>query len=215
MSWDKATGRSASSIPEDRAKGTTWQVIGQQILVAPVRSPDLEPLLDLDRPAGVPRKVLDYNIAMSKLDLPLLVDTWDGYPVARERLLAEVGANSSNPVFLSGDLHTALAANLVAGGSEETVAVEFMAPSVTSPGFGQSLPLRHPGALSQATLALNPNLAYMETDHRGWLCMTFTASECIGEWCLLDGIRRPDYVSKVDRRLSVAAGRLAAGLIEA
>jgi alkaline phosphatase D len=197
-----------------RAKDTTWQVIGQQILVAAVRSPDLEPLLDPDRPAGISRKELDYHVAMSKLDLPLLLDSWEGYPAARERLLAEVGKTCANPVFLSGDLHTALAANLVPRGSEETLAVEFMAPSVTSPGFGQSLPLRRPGALSDATLALNPNLAYMETDHRGWLCMTFTASDCTGEWRLLDGVRSHDYVSSTDRRLSVAAGRRADGLVE-
>jgi len=197
-----------------RARDTTWQVIGQQVLVAAVRSPDLEPLLDLDRPAGVPRDVLDYNVAMSKLGVPLLTDSWDGYPAARQRLLAAVDAHCANPVFLSGDLHTALAANLVPKGRNKPVAVEFMAPSVTSPGFGQSLPQRHPGALSDATLALNPNLAYMETDHRGWLCMTFTASECTGEWRLLDGIHSHDYVSAVDKRLSVAAGRRADGLAE-
>jgi alkaline phosphatase D len=197
-----------------RAQDTTWQVIGQQVLVAPVRSPDLEPVLDLDRPAGVSREVLDANIAMSKTGMPLLLDSWDGYPVARERLLAEVAATCTNPVFLSGDLHTALAAELVQQGGKEVVAVEFMAPSVTSPGFGQTLPQRRPGALSQATLALNPNLAYMETEHRGWLCMTFTASHCTGEWWLLDGIRTHDYASSLDRRLSVAAGRRADGLVE-
>lgn len=197
-----------------RATDTTWQVIGQQVLVAAVRSPDLEPVLDVDRPAEVPRDVLDYNIAMSKTGMPLLLDSWDGYPAAREHLLAEVGANCTNPVFLSGDLHTALAADLAPSGSGNPVAVEFMAPSVTSPGFGQSLPQRYPGALRDATLALNPNLAYMDTDHRGWLCMTFTASECIGEWRLLDGIHTHDYVSTVDRRLSIVAGRRADGLVE-
>jgi alkaline phosphatase D len=99
-------------------------------------------------------------------------------------------------------------------GEEKPVAVEFMTTSVTSPGFAEYLPERHPGALRDATLQLNPNLRYMETDRRGWLCMTLTASECTGEWHLLDDIRSKQYTITVDRRLSVAAGQISNGLYE-
>jgi hypothetical protein len=54
----------------------------------------------------------------------------------------------------------------------------------------------------------------METDRRGWLCMTFTRDECVGEWRLLDTITETDYAVTVDRRLSVTAGNVAAGLQE-
>ena len=66
-----------------------------------------------------------------------------------------------------------------------------------------------------ATLELNPNLRYMETDHRGWLCITFTHAECIGEWHLVDSVRAADYANKIDKRLAVDAGNIAAGLYEA
>jgi alkaline phosphatase D len=194
------------------AADCTWQVLGQQVLVSPVRAPDLEPLLDRQRPYMIPPEVLDRNIAMSKRNPPLLLDTWDGYAAARKTLLQTIDATCSNPVLLSGDLHTSLAGNLMMPGRSGAVAVEFMAPSVTSPGIAEYLPEHHPGAVRDATLQLNPNLAYMETDRRGWLCMTFTATECTGEWYLLDGIRSRDYVSTVDQRLSVSAGRVADGL---
>jgi alkaline phosphatase D len=195
-----------------RHRDLVWQVYGQQVLVSPVRAPDLEPLIDMEGPSTVSRDVLEYHVRMSKANPPVLLDTWDGYPVARERFLAEISEGQANAVVLSGDLHTSLAGNLVPNGGDEPVAVEFMAPSVTSPGFQDYLPERHPGAVRDATLALNPGLAYMETDRRGWLRMRFDRNECVGEWHLLDGIRSRDYEVSVDQRLKVGAGRIAAGL---
>jgi len=192
----------------------TWQVIGQQVLASPVRAPDLEPLLDIEKPSMVSREVLEHNIAMSKSNPPLLLDTWDGYPAAREDLLNDLKELARNPVVISGDLHTSIAGNLYRQGDDSPVAVELMTGSITSPGFAEYLPERHPGAVRDATLELNPNLRYMETDCRGWLCMTLTPTECTGEWHLIDDVRSADYTSTVDRRLAVAAGRVSDGLYE-
>ena len=198
-----------------RAAGTTWQLIGQQVMVSTIRSPDLEPLLDLERPFAMPRDVLDYSIAMSKSNPPLLLDTWDGYIAARQNFLADLKAGASNPVVLSGDLHTSLAGNLVPDGEHKPVAVEYMTSSVTSPGFAEYLPERRPGAVRDATLKLNTDLQYMETDRRGWLCMTLTPSTCTGEWFLIDGLRSREYTSSLDRVLSVDAGKVHDGLFGA
>jgi alkaline phosphatase D len=190
---------------------TTWQLIGQQVLVAPVFSPDLEPLLDLERETMVPRAVLDHNIALSKQNPPLLLDTWDGYPVARERFLATLDELAGNPVILSGDLHTSMANELRPAGREQPVAVEFMTTSVTSPGFAEYLPETQPGSVRDATMELNPWVKYMETDRRGWMCLTVTHAECVGEWHLLDTVHDRSYVSVVDKRLAVEAGRVNEG----
>ena len=197
-----------------RAEGRTWQVIGQQVLVSPVRSPDLGPLVDPEGPSSAPREMLDFSIAMSKNNPPLLLDTWDGYAAAREDLLADLKALAANPVVLSGDLHTSIAGNLIPEGADQPVAVELMTSSITSPGFAEYFPERHPGGLRDATLELNPGLRYMETTRRGWLCVSLTAAECTAEWHLLDGVQSREYSSTIDRRLSVAAGRISNGLYE-
>jgi alkaline phosphatase D len=183
-------------------------------MVSSLRSPDLGPLLDLERPFAVSREILEYSIAMSKSNPPLLLDTWDGYVAARQDFLADLKAGATNPVVLSGDLHTSLAGNLVPDGEDSPVAVEYMTSSVTSPGFAEYLPERRPGAIRDATLKLNPNLQYMETDRRGWLCMTLTPSTCTGEWYLIDGMRSREYVSSLDRILSVEAGKVRNGLFD-
>jgi len=151
---------------------------------------------------------------MSKSNPPLLLDTWDGYAAARQDFLADLKAGASNPVVLSGDLHTSLAGNLVPDGEDDPVAVEYMTSSVTSPGFAEYLPERRPGAVRDATLELNTDLRYMETDRRGWLCMTLTPSTCTGEWHLIDGLRTREYVSSLDRVLSVEAGNVHNGLLD-
>ena len=151
---------------------------------------------------------------MSKRNPPLLLDTWDGYAGAREDLLTDLQELAVNPVIISGDLHTSIAGNLHRQGQNSPVAVEFMTGSVTSPGFAEYLPELHPGAVRDATLELNSNLRYMETDRRGWLCMTLTAAECVAEWHLIDSVQSREYTSTIDRRLAVAAGQVSDGLYE-
>lgn len=198
-----------------RKHDTTWQAIGQQVLLGPVYTPDLEPLLDLEKPSMLSTESLQEYIALSKSNPPVLLDTWNGYPWARRQFLRDVQRYGRNTVVLSGDLHSAIAGNVPLDGAGDAVTVEFMTTSVTSPGFAEYLPERQPGAVGEALLRQNPDMQYMETERRGWLCMTFNHDECIGEWHTLDTVTRPDYEVAIDRRLSVTAGDVAAGLQEA
>ena len=195
-----------------QAAGSTWQLIGQQVMVVPVKSPDLEPLLDLDGPSLLSREFLERMIDVSKYNPPVLLDTWDGYPAARQDFLMDLDRYAENPVILSGDLHTSIAGDLIPADKEHPVAVEFMPSSVTSPVFAEYLPERYPRAVRDATMQVNPSLKYMETDRRGWLCLTVTKSECRGEWHLLDGVRDRIYTSTVDCCLVVRGGAISEGL---
>lgn len=197
------------------AAGTTWQVVGQQVMVTPTRSPSLGPLLDLQRDALVPRNELERYIVQTENNPPMLLDTWNGYPVAREAFLADLARFATNPIVLSGDLHASLAGNLIPAGGTDPVSVEFLTTSVSSPGFAEYLPERRPGAVRDATLELNPALRYMETDRRGWLRVELDHERCTGEWHLVDTVHRPTYRSHVDTRLVVHAGRVAQGLVPA
>ena len=194
---------------------TTWQVIAQQVMLAPVRAPDLEPLLDHDKPSLLSREQLDQYTAQSKDNPPMVLDTWNGYPQAREDFLADLQALARNAVVLSGDLHTSMANNVLARDGDVPVAVEIMTSSVSSPGFAEYLPQRHPGALSEATRDINPWMKYMETERRGWVRLTLTREECVAEWHLLDTVHASDYTSEIDCRLAVRAGEIAAGLRDA
>lgn len=135
--------------------------------------------------------------------------------MARQDFLEDISALAPNPVILSGDLHTSLAGNLIPSGFEKPVAVEFMTGSVSSPGFAEYLPEKKPGALRDATLELNQNLSYMETDRRGWMCLNVTRETCTAEWHLLDTVHAKEYSSVIDQCLAVRAGRMSDGIYEA
>lgn len=197
------------------SRDSIWQVIAQQVMVSPTLSPELGPLLDLERESLLSRETLEAYITQSEGNPPMLLDTWNGYPAAREDFLQDLRDHARNPVVLSGDLHTSLAGNLVPDGEVLPVAVEFMTGSVTSPGFAEYLPERYPGAVRDATLGLNPSLRYMETDRRGWVLLTIDREACCADWNLVDTVHERRYTSSRDARLYVSAGRIGEGLQDA
>jgi len=191
---------------------TTWQIIGQQVMVTELKTADLEPLVDIDKPSTLPRERLLDIVRQSKQSSPYLFDTWDGYPLARDGFLADLEQLAANPVVLSGDLHTSLAANICRAGIGTPVTVEYMASSVTSPGFSEYLPDKYPNAVRDGTLEINPALQYLETTARGWLCLRLTPERCTGEWHLINGIFERNYRSWRDKTLTVHAGEISKGL---
>ena len=91
-------------------QGTTWNVIGQQVVMANIT----------------------FNGAV------LNYDQWDGYPKDRQRILQHLAdAAVPNAIVLSGDIHLAGVAVLRAGepGTGKAVAIEFVDTSISSGGL--------------------------------------------------------------------------------
>jgi len=95
-------------------------------------------------------------------------DGWDGYPAARQRLYDALEASgASNPLVLSGDVHTFYAAELTrdarrpAGPGNPVLASEFCGTSVTSSS--------RPQARTQQYVDMNPQLKYGRSDKRGYM----------------------------------------------
>ena len=195
-----------------RAADTKWQVLGQQVLMSKMTSPDLEPIVDVEKPSDISKERLQGIVDRSKNNPPSVLDTWDGYPLAREDLYSDLGKYAGNPVILSGDLHTNLAAELIPEESDRPVAVELMVGAVSSPVMTEILPEKKPHALRNGVLEQNPWMKYLNTTQRGWLCVTLTQDECVGEWYLIDTIKSRDYRSWNDKKLSVRAGEIGEGL---
>lgn len=203
--WFRSTLQSAAA--------TTWQLIGQQVMLGRMEPPDLEPLVDRSQPSSLPDERLEAAIAASKSHAPQVLDVWDGYPVAREDFLHDLQEFANNPVVLSGDLHTLLAGNIVPAGGEHPVAVELMTGAVSSPTLASVFPDKVPDGVRDATLAQNPNLRFLDIVHRGWLLVTLTPDQCTGEWYLVDTILSRDYKSWLAETLTVGAGEIGKGLI--
>jgi alkaline phosphatase D len=100
-------------------------------------------------------------------------DAWDGYPLARERMLMSVAESGvRNPVFITGDWHSTFVNDLKADFANpwsDTVATEFVTPAITTGGDGTPY-----GPYYAPMVPFNPHIKYYEGDRRGYFAATVT-----------------------------------------
>jgi alkaline phosphatase D len=115
-------------------------------------------------------------------------DGWDGYPAARRRLLDALSQHRvSNPVVLSGDVHSFYAADLKAdfnrpeSAANPVLATEFCGTSITSTG--------RPQERTDQAVALNPHIKFGRSDRRGFVMMEITPKLALARFQALDDVR--------------------------
>ena len=134
-----------------------WKVVGNQMMIMPFNLQD-----------GV----------------PVEVDSWNGYHAERNELLAHIGDNAKDVVFLTGDIHTFFAGEVTSTGRQgaptdpAAVATEFVGGSITSEGI---LPpgVEDPGglALEGAVDANNPHIKFSNFRERGYAVVEASSAE--------------------------------------
>lgn len=204
------------------ASTATWQVLGQQVLMSRIELPAslLTALLlaapSPDSRAAIERQVRDYVVARATpaeartAEQQALLDTnlnprlgynsdaWDGYPFARERLLAAIAQMNKRLVVLAGDTHNAWYADLTLAGlldpaqADRKVGEEFATTSVSSPGFEAELPV--PPALAEEVFeSVVDDLKWMDASHRGYLKLSITPGQARADWIFVDTVLSRSY----------------------
>ena len=115
-------------------------------------------------------------------------DGWDGYPVARRRLLDTLAnSGAKNPLVLAGDVHTFYASELrrdfsrPASKANPVVAAELCGTSITSSS--------RPQYRTQENVARNPHILYGRSDKRGYMLMEVTPDATRSRFMALDDVR--------------------------
>ena len=116
-------------------------------------------------------------------------DGWDGYPVARNRLLETIARHRpANPLVISGDVHTFYASELrrdfnrPPSAANPVLATEFCGTSVTSNS--------RPQVRTEQYLAMNPHIRYGRSDRRGFVLMDITPRSSTVLFQGLDDVKR-------------------------
>ncbi len=199
----------------------TWQILGQQVLMARMMMP-APVILNIANPKfGVsigtylglankaqtnPQGLSDKERAiLAQPYVPYNLDAWDGYGSARELVLTATKSLNKNLVVLSGDTHNAWSSNLTNANSE-SVGVEFATSSVSSPGFEEYLPTIPASVLQSVLTQLITDLKYMDASQRGYMVVTATPESCQSDWIFVSDILTPTYSSKVGKTLKVMKG---------
>ncbi len=195
-SWLKA------GLQSSKNRGVPWQVIGNQCLVAPIITPNLAAKLSDDEKARVPEAFRQRLEFASRLEMPLNLDAWDGYPAARTRLLETFKQHANNTLLYAGDSHNAWANELSFKGSKEIIAAEFGSPSITSSGIGDFVPLDR-GRVERLLMDKNPHIKFCNVNDRGYLVVTLTPEEAITAFHFIDVQDTEDYMQAIPLAMRV------------
>jgi alkaline phosphatase D len=180
--------------------GRKWQVLVQQVvmgtlLLPPTVSLNLDPAVEklaASRMAGL--------LAATKAGIPFNMDSWDGYPAARRRLLDAAREAEANLVVLSGDSHNAWAFDLDGAG------VEFAGTSVSSPGAESYLPFVKPNDLGHALVGANDALKWCDTSRRGYMAVELTPEKATCEWRFSDTVKQRSTALSGTQRMAADLG---------
>lgn len=161
--------------------GQTWQVLGNQVVMGRVKGPDIESIMGPEAwAAALAQLPPAYQARMAqagklfRLDVPYNLDSWDGYPAARERVYDAIKAAKAHPIVLSGDSHAFWVNELYDQSGKVRVAAEFGATSITSPGYGdlvKDLPI------NRAYEERNPEVLFTDHAAKGFVLLTLTKQE--------------------------------------
>ena len=153
-----------------QSSGTTWKVIGNQVMIAPIR------VLDLDTPAL--RHLNPDTIEHAGLYTNSDFDSWDGFPGERDLLLGHLdSAGVENTIFVTGDYHSFWQAPLVTDFDLEgapVVANEFAAGAISSGGGAFNENLLYTDAVYTPA---DPAFSYIDGHHNGYGILRATPEE--------------------------------------
>ena len=161
-----------------RESPARWNVIAQQTLMAQV-----------DRRPGEGQE--------------FWTDGWDGYPLARRRLLRAVEElRVANPVVIGGDVHMSVVADLKADFDDArspVVATEFVGTSISSQG--------HPRKRVDTWLQDSPHVKYADPTRRGYTVVELSGDRCFVRLRTLDDVKDPQSGIRTLRTFAVEGGR--------
>lgn len=194
-------------LAESKAKGQPWQILGQQVLMGHLPIPKggerLLPKEDFPNRARI-----EQMFTLAPFRLPINLDSWDGYPAAKQRVLKDMLDHANNTVVLAGDTHNAWAFDLKA--DDNVVAAEFGTPSVTSPGLEKYIPIS-PRKLSRAVTKASNELKWTNTVQRGYVLLTVTQERVRADYYFLDTVSDRNGTASLDKSFEVEATQAPGG----
>jgi alkaline phosphatase D len=133
------------------------------------------------------------------------MDRWDGYVAARARVMEFLNRRQpSNPVVLTGDIHSNWVAELKADfdvAESPTVGIEFITTSLSSGGDGADT-----SEFGRRALEANPHMRFFN-NQRGYVRCTVTPDAWRADYRVLAYVTRPGSPVTTRASFVVEAGR--------
>ena len=185
-------------LKESKAKGTPWRVIANQVIMGRLITTDLELYVSEEAVANIEPhwpEVRDF-VGLSKYQLPVYPDSWDGYPVARETFYQQlIEANVQDILVLTGDAHEFWVNDLTTEAGDK-VGVELVTSSVSSKTLTSYLG----GSTEDYTLLLtktNEDARYYNAMNNGYIDLRITPNKANVTMVGINTVLSRDYEASI------------------
>lgn len=194
---------------------SSWQIIGQQVLMGKMLIPAeliqlfgtaqfqvaLGELVQIKgRLAQGDPTLTQEEIARVQTVIPYNLDAWDGYFAEREEVLTTF--KGKKVVVLAGDTHNAWQSDLKTA-SGEKVGDELATSSVSSPGFESFVGADGAQQLGGALEFLIDDLNFTNLVDRGFMKLTVTAGSVKTDWTYVSSVTEKTYTTSVKNTLTI------------
>ncbi|TDJ74568.1 MAG: alkaline phosphatase, partial [Proteobacteria bacterium] len=196
----------ADELAESVRANRRWRIIGNQSVMARRIAPNLsDPFFatlrnDLDDDAT---NMLDRLTKLGNLDLPLDLDSWNGYPAAREsfyRISRDAGARDL--LVLAGDSHSHWQ-NALYDAAGESMGVELGAAGITSPrsllDLGQDALRR----FDELNAANNTEVAWTDGRYRGFIRLEIDHDGAHADFVTVTNIESRNYTTQIVHSVNI------------
>lgn len=193
------------SLQASKASQQPWRLLGNAIPMTEVRVPDLT-AHGLAMPAGHVNGSADL-VWKGLHNLPLYLDTWDGYPWAREQLFDLCERAGVRDLFvLTGDSHS-FWSNSIRRANGSAMGVEIGTAGVTSPGdfveqgFDEATAKR----IDQLIAEHNVGVKWTDNLHQGYVRVTLSPLHAEIDFIAMSSVSEPEFSTRQVRRERVEA----------
>lgn len=194
--------------PQPCGDNTTWPCEGMHDPQASLLGPQQEAwLFDAYRASTARWNVIPQQVMLAKVNRRqngrdrFTMDHWAGYDVSRQRLLECLASRpGTNPIVLTGDLHSNWVNDVRATPDGPTIATELVGTSLTSGGDGQDLP-----RAMEAVLSDNPCVRFYN-EQRGYVVCDITPTQLRADFRVVDAVTSPGAPCRTRASFIVPAG---------
>ena len=203
----------SSELRDSVESGIRWRLIGNQSILAKMIAPKLNaPAFDKLRNSADDSTLntLNNRAQVGALDLTDDLDSWSGYPAARERFYQTAKSAGANDLLvISGDSHS-FWANTLRNDRGENMGLELGSTGITSPSSLLALGIEGAAAFDQLNQAQNPDIVWTDSLNRGYIKLKINQREVKADFIAVSNVASRDYESRVihTERIASANGQL-------
>lgn len=183
-----------------------WKIIGNQIPMARTNAPgfsDTERKMLVEAAGGKYDSELQMFQQIGAMQLPIYLDTWDGYPVARQQFYNRCkAAGVSDLMVLTGDSHSFWYNQLFDDGGM-AMGVELGTAGISSPGDFLRFGGENTRLLDQKLMDQNPEVIWTENRYNGYMLIELTKTRATASVITVSTVSDTTYSTEVIRTKNI------------